>query len=74
MARPQSDICSRWPDRSGSMAAGRAGYGVGRCLGKSTARRLLGNRDYEKGGILFSKRGVWVVVLSANPHGPSALG
>lgn len=49
---------------SGSMAAGLAGYGIGRCCGETTARRWLGNRDYEKGRLLFGRGGGWLVALS----------
>lgn len=59
---------------AGSMAAGIAGYGVGRCLGERTARRLLGDKDYEKGVLLFSRGGGWLVALSrALPILPEAL-
>lgn len=48
----------------GLMLAGMAGYGVGRLLGEGTARRWLGDGDYEKGRSLFEKGGGWVVALS----------
>ncbi len=48
----------------GLMAAGLAGYGVGRLFGERLARRWLGDRDFEKGTALFSKGGGWVVALS----------
>ncbi len=49
---------------SGSMVGGLAGYGIGRCCGETTARRWLGNRDYEKGRLLFGRGGGWLVALS----------
>ena len=49
---------------AGSMAGGLAGYGIGRCLGEPTARRWLGERDYEKGRLLFGRGGGWLVALS----------
>ena len=48
----------------GLMAAGLAGYGVGRLFGERYARRWLGDRDFEKGRALFSRGGGWVVALS----------
>lgn len=49
---------------AGSMTAGLLGYGIGRCLGERTARRLLGDRDFDKGRALFSQGGGWLVALS----------
>lgn len=49
---------------SGSIFGGLAGYGIGRCCGERTARRWLGNRDYEKGRLLFGRGGGWLVALS----------
>jgi uncharacterized membrane protein YdjX (TVP38/TMEM64 family) len=48
----------------GLMAAGLLGYGVGRLFGERIARRWLGDRDYEKGKILFTAGGGWAVALS----------
>ena len=48
----------------GLVAAGFAGYGVGRLLGEPFARRWLGNRDFEKGQRLFTRRGGWLVAVS----------
>lgn len=48
----------------GSMAGGLAGYGIGRCFGEKTARRWLGDLDYEKGRLLFGRGGGWLVALS----------
>ena len=49
---------------AGSMAGGLAGYGIGRCFGETMARRWLGNRDYEKGRLLFGRGGGWLIALS----------
>jgi uncharacterized membrane protein YdjX (TVP38/TMEM64 family) len=49
---------------AGSMAAGLAGYGLGRCFGERLARRWLGDTDYERGQILFGRGGGWMVALS----------
>jgi uncharacterized membrane protein YdjX (TVP38/TMEM64 family) len=49
---------------AGLMAAGIAGYGLGRLCGEGFARRWLGERDYEKGHRLFTNGGGWVVALS----------
>ena len=48
----------------GLMVAGLCGYGVGRLFGEGVARRWLGDRDYEKGKLLFAAGGGWVVALS----------
>lgn len=48
----------------GLMAAGMAGYGVGRMCGERLARRWLGDADFEKGRSLFTRGGGWVVALS----------
>jgi len=37
---------------------------VGRLFGEKFARRWLGDLDFEKGKLLFARRGGWVVVLS----------
>lgn len=49
---------------AGLMAAGLAGYGVGRLCGEGLARRWLGSRDFERGHALFASGGGWVVALS----------
>jgi uncharacterized membrane protein YdjX (TVP38/TMEM64 family) len=49
---------------AGSMAGGMAGYGLGRCFGEPMARRWLGDRDFEKGRLLFARGGGWMVALS----------
>lgn len=49
---------------TGLMAAGLSGYGLGRLCGEKFARRWLGDRDYDKGNLLFAKSGGWVVALS----------
>lgn len=59
---------------AGSMAAGVAGYGVGRCLGEKTARKWLGERDYEKSVALFERGGGCLIAASrALPILPEAL-
>lgn len=58
----------------GSIGAGMAGYGVGRLLPERIARKLTGDRDFEKGRLLFAKGGGWVIALSrALPVLPEAL-
>jgi len=58
----------------GLMCAGLAGYGVGRLFGERLARRWLGDRDFEKGRVLFANGGGWVVALSrALPILPEAV-
>ncbi len=49
---------------AGLMGAGVSGYGAGRLLGETFARRWLGERDFEKGQALFSNGGGWAVALS----------
>jgi uncharacterized membrane protein YdjX (TVP38/TMEM64 family) len=59
---------------AGSMGAGIAGYGIGRLLPERAARRLLGELDYEKGRLLFSRGGGWALAISrALPVLPEAL-
>jgi len=48
----------------GSMLAGIFGYGVGRFFDERTAKKWLGEKDFEKGHKLFSKSGPWVVAIS----------
>ncbi|MGJ8643240.1 MAG: TVP38/TMEM64 family protein [Luteolibacter sp.] len=48
----------------GSFLAGLCGYGVGRFFDKKTAKRWLGEKDFERGGQLFDKGGGWVVAVS----------
>jgi uncharacterized membrane protein YdjX (TVP38/TMEM64 family) len=48
----------------GAFAAGVLGYGVGRLFGERTARRWLGDLDFEKGRMLFSQGGGWMIALS----------
>jgi len=48
----------------GLLMAGVLGYGVGRICGESTARKWLGDRDYQRGRQLFENGGGWVVALS----------
>jgi uncharacterized membrane protein YdjX (TVP38/TMEM64 family) len=49
---------------AGLMAAGFCGYGLGRLFGERFARRWLGDRDYERGKLLFAEGGGWVVAMS----------
>lgn len=49
---------------AGAMAASFAGYGVGRMCGEKTARRWLGERDFERGRRFFGSGGGWVVAFS----------
>lgn len=59
---------------AGSMIAGLCGYGACRLIGEGAARRLLGERDFEKGKLLFARGGGWMVVLSrALPILPEAI-
>ena len=59
---------------AGSILAGLCGYGVGRLVGEKTARKLLGDRDIEKGRLLFARGGGAVIALSrAIPILPEAL-
>lgn len=59
---------------AGSTVAGLLGYGVGRLIGEKAARKLLGDRDFEKGRGLFSRGGGWMIALSrALPILPEAL-
>jgi uncharacterized membrane protein YdjX (TVP38/TMEM64 family) len=58
----------------GSVSAGVLAYGVCRVMGERTARRLLGDHDYEKGRLLFARGGGWMVALSrALPILPEAV-
>lgn len=50
---------------AGSVAAGMFGYGMGRLIGEKAARRLLGDRDFDRGRSFFERRGGgWAVTLS----------
>jgi uncharacterized membrane protein YdjX (TVP38/TMEM64 family) len=48
----------------GLVLAGLCGYGFGRLIGESRARRWLGNKDYEMGQKLFIDGGGWMVAFS----------
>jgi len=48
----------------GSMLAGTLGYGVGRFFNETTARKWLGEKDFERGKKVFAGRGAWVVAMS----------
>ena len=59
---------------AGSMTAGICGYGIGRLIGEKTARKILGDLDFEKGRLLFARGGGWMIALSrALPILPEAL-
>ena len=59
---------------AGLMVAGLCGYGIGRLIGEKAARKLLGDQDFERGRILFSRGGGWMIALSrALPILPEAL-
>ncbi|MDB6079412.1 MAG: DedA family protein [Akkermansiaceae bacterium] len=49
---------------AGSIASGLLGYGVGRITGETTARKLLGERDFTRGRDLFTRGGGWMIALS----------
>lgn len=49
---------------AGSFLAGVLGYGVGRFFKEKTAKKWLGERDFERGGRLFGRGGGWVVAMS----------
>ena len=49
---------------AGSMLAGIFGYGLGRFFNKGFVKRWLGEKDFEKGCLLFDRGGAWVVAMS----------
>lgn len=53
-----------WIASAGLIAAGLTGYGVGRLCGEKTARRWLGDRDFQMGHDLFARGGGWLVAVS----------
>lgn len=48
----------------GSFSAGVCGYWMGRFFQEETARKWLGEKDFESGRRLFGKGGGWVVAMS----------
>ncbi len=48
----------------GSVLSGLAGYGVGRWMGRSRVRILIGERDLRRAHRWFEKGGGWLVCLS----------
>jgi uncharacterized membrane protein YdjX (TVP38/TMEM64 family) len=48
----------------GSVLSGLLAYGLCRCVGKRAAIRILGEQDYIKGQVFFTRAGGWVIVLS----------
>jgi uncharacterized membrane protein YdjX (TVP38/TMEM64 family) len=49
---------------SGSVLSGILAYGLCRLLGRAAARRILGERDLQRGEQLFVRIGGWLVILS----------
>ncbi|MDA0196435.1 MAG: VTT domain-containing protein [Bacteroidetes bacterium] len=49
---------------AGSFMGGVLGHGLCRIMGEKTARRILGEKDYERGVRLSGDIGGWLVVLS----------
>lgn len=48
----------------GSFISGAVGYWICRSFGEKGAKRILGEKDFEKGARTFVKVGGWLVVLS----------
>ncbi|MCB1122503.1 MAG: VTT domain-containing protein [Verrucomicrobiae bacterium] len=48
----------------GSISAGLFAYGTSRMLGPNAARKLIGEKDYDKGMRLFTNAGGWIVAVS----------
>lgn len=49
---------------SGSFLSGLVAYSVCRFVGPNAARKLLGEKDYQRGMNLFAKTGGWIVAAS----------
>lgn len=49
---------------AGSFASGSLAYWLCRSFGESFARKILGQKDYERGRRISESSGAWVVVLS----------
>lgn len=59
---------------AGLMLSRLLGYGIGRWIHEPTARKLLGNKDFERGKLLSARGGGWMVAVSqALPIVPEAL-
>ena len=48
----------------GSVLGGIVGYFLGKILGEPVAQKLLGEKYYNKGEILFRKYGIWAVIIA----------
>lgn len=48
----------------GSVLSGLTAYGLCRLLGERGAKRLLGEKDWQRGKLWFGSSGVWLVCLS----------
>ena len=48
-----------------SVAGGLTAHTLGRLLGGGVVRRVIGEKNYERGEALFVKYGVWAVLLAA---------
>lgn len=49
---------------AGSFLAGLFAYGLCRLMGPGVARKLLGEKDYDRGTTLFANVGGWIIVIS----------
>ncbi|RMD46420.1 MAG: DedA family protein, partial [Aquificota bacterium] len=49
----------------GSVLGGIVGYFLGKYLGEPVAKKLLSEKYYEKGEILFRRFGIWAVLIAA---------
>ena len=49
---------------AGSFGSGSLAYWICRSFGESTTRKILGDRDFEKGKRIAERSGGWVIVLS----------
>ena len=49
---------------AGNVLSGLMAFGICKSFGRKGALRLLGQKDLEKGELLFSKNGGWIVAIS----------
>ena len=49
----------------GSVLGGIVGYFLGKFLGEPVAKKLLSEKYYDKGEILFRRFGIWAVLVAA---------
>lgn len=49
----------------GSVLGGIVGYFLGKYLGEPVAKKLLSEKYYDKGEILFRRFGIWAVLIAA---------